>query len=107
MVATMDSLKYGRVPVKTDNPEYPYVMFLFPSKKKFCSLYKASVRPETLDRYYEILSLRVKGLTLVESGKPYGITKQAVRQIEAKFIRLFGERMISEKSKSSSMPETL
>ena len=102
----MDSLKHGRVPVRTDNPEYPYVMFLFPSKKKFCSLYKPSVRPETLDRYYEILSLRVKGATLVESGKPHGITKQAVRQIEAKFIRLFGETMISAKLESSSMSET-
>ena len=101
----MDSLKYGRVPVLTGNPQSPVEMFLFPSKKKFCSLYKASVRPETLDRYYEILSLRVKGATLVESGKPYGITKQAVRQIEAKFIRLFGESLLQ--SKSSSMPETL
>jgi hypothetical protein len=105
MVATMDSLKYGRVPVATGDPSSPFKMFLFPSKKKFCSLYKASVRPETLDRYYEILSLRVKGATLVESGKPHGITKQAVRQIEAKFIRLFGESLLQ--SKSSSMPETL
>ena len=103
----MDSLKYGRVPVATGNPSSPVEMFLFPSKKKFCSLYKASVRPETLDRYYEILSLRVRGATLVESGKPYGITKQAVRQIEAKFIRLFGESLLSQKPKSSSMPETL
>ena len=103
----MDSLKYGRVPVATGNPSHPFEMFLFPSKKKFCSLYKASVRPETLDRYYEILSLRVKGATLVESGQPYGITKQAVRQIEAKFIRLFGESLLSQKPKSSSKSVTL
>lgn len=101
----MISLKAGRVPVFTGNPESPYVMHTFPTKKEFCGLYKASVRPETLDRYYQILSLRVKGATLVESGKPFGITKQAVRQIEAKFIRLFGESLLQ--SKSSSMPETL
>ena len=103
----MISLKAGRVPVFTGNPDSPYAMKLFPTKKEFFSLYKASVKPETLDRYYEILSLRVKGATLVESGQPYGITKQAVRQIEAKFIRLFGETMISEKLESSSIPETL
>lgn len=101
----MTNIKNGRVPVATGNPESPYSMKLFPSYEKFCSLYKASVKPETLDRYYKILSLRVKGATLVESGKPYGITKQAVRQIEAKFIRLFGESL--QKPKSSSMPETL
>ena len=103
----MNSLKNGRVPVWTDNPEYPYVMFLFPSKKKFCSLYKASVKPETLDRYWQILSLRIKGATLAESGKPYGLTRERVRQIEAKFIRLFGETMLSEKLESSSIPEML
>lgn len=90
----MDSLKYGRVPVLTGDSKSPVEMHQFPSKKKFCSLYKASVKPETLDRYYEILSLRVNGATLVDSGKPYGITKQAVRQIEAKFIRLFGESLL-------------
>jgi hypothetical protein len=101
----MISLKSGRVPVLTGNPSSPVEMFLFPSFEKFCSVYKASVRPETLDRYYQILSLRVKGATLVESGKPFGITKQAVRHIEAKFIRLFGESLLQ--SKSSSEPETL
>jgi hypothetical protein len=101
----MNSIKNGRVPVMTDNPDYPFVMFLFPSKKVFFSLYKPSVRPETLDRYWKILCRRVKGYTLAESGNPYGLTRERVRQIEAKFIRLFGEKMISEKSKSSLMPE--
>jgi len=103
----MISLKSGRVPVFTGNPDSPYAMKPFPTKKEFCGLYKKSVKPETLDRYFQILSLRVKGATLVESGKPYGITREAVRQIEAKFIRLFGESLTSQKPKSSSMPETL
>jgi hypothetical protein len=105
MVDMMTSLRNGFVPVRTNNPQYPVEMFPFPTKKHFCSLYKKSTRPETLDRYWKILCRRVKGYTLAESGKPYGLTRERVRQIEAKFIRLFGEKMISEKSKSSSMPE--
>lgn len=103
----MISLKTGRVPVFTGNPDSPIAMMPFPTKKGFYGLYKKNVKTETLDRYWEILSLRSKGATLADSGKPYGITREAVRQIEAKFIRLFGESLTSQKLKSSSMPETL
>lgn len=98
----MISLKSGRVPVFTGNPDSPYAMKPFPTKKEFCGLYKKSVKPETLDRYFQILSLRVKGATLVESGKPYGITREAVRQIEAKFIRLFGESLTKSNNRESA-----
>lgn len=101
----MISLKTGRVPVFTGNPESPIAMMPFPTKKVFRGLYRKNVKPETVDRYWEILSNRRKGATLADSGKPYGITREAVRQIEAKFIRLFGESL--QKPKSSSMPETL
>jgi len=103
----MTSLRNGFVPVRTNNPQYPVEMFPFPTKKHFCSLYKKSTRPELLDQYYTILKLRIKGNTLSDSGYDYGLTRERVRQIEAKFIRLFGEKVFSEQSESSSTPETL
>ena len=100
----MFSLKNGRVPVRTGDKNYPVVMFLFPSKKKFKSLYRKGTNEDLLEKYWEILSRRIKGYTLVESGEQYGLTRERVRQIEAKFIRLFGDQMLSEQSGSFSTP---
>ena len=41
--------------------------------------------------YWDILNRLSSGMTMVEAGKPYALTKERVRQIEAKFVRSLGQ----------------
>lgn len=58
----------------------------FPSREVFDGLFARSPA-ENRDQYWHILNQRAKGFTLAESGKPYGYSRERVRQIEAKFLR--------------------
>ena len=66
----------------------PYLLIDFPTKEKFISLYKPQTKMESREKYWEVLSRRRNGATLDEAGKPYALSRERVRQIEAKFIRL-------------------
>lgn len=66
----------------------PYLLIDFPTKEKFISLYKPQTRMESREKYWEVLNRRRHGATLDEAGKPYALSRERVRQIEAKFIRL-------------------
>lgn len=78
----------GRVPIKTDDADHPIKLIDFPSKHEFESLYGNRVKGENRERYFAMLRSRANGSTLIEAGKPYGLTRERVRQIEAKFLRL-------------------
>lgn len=58
----------------------------FPSREVFDDLFARSPAVNR-DQYWVILNQRSKGFTLAESGKPYGYSRERVRQIEAKFLR--------------------
>jgi uncharacterized protein (DUF433 family) len=78
----------GRVPLPSTNPDHPIVLVDFPDRATFESLYGKGVTAESLDRQWGILKGRAQGKSLTEAAKDYGITKERVRQIEAKFLRL-------------------
>ena len=80
----------GKVPVYVGG-DNPYLLVKFPSKTVFVDLYNRRVTKEKLMDYWDILKTRNKGATLEDAGRPYGLTKERVRQIEAKFLRLFRE----------------
>ena len=69
--------------------ETPYLMVNFPDRKQFDQLY-AKVYGDNKDKYWNILTKRSQGASLEESGKLYALSRERVRQIEAKFIRLVG-----------------
>lgn len=79
----------GKIPIYTDSG---VTLIDFPDREDFESLYSMRVKAESLDRFYAILKARAGGATLVDCAKPYGLTKERVRQIEAKFLRLIRER---------------
>jgi hypothetical protein len=81
----------GRVPIK-GHGDTPYLLVDFPTKEVFHSLYSGYVPLVNQERYWDILQRRKVGATLEAAGKPYAMTRERVRQIEAKFIRLLGER---------------
>lgn len=95
----------GKVPISTLDPTNPYTLVPLPDREGFFDLYRAytsQTTDESIGRYYEIIMLRASGKTLAESGEPFQITKERVRQIEAKFLRLMNKDW---RAKTSSTPD--
>jgi hypothetical protein len=80
----------GRVPI-LNHGDTPYLLVDFPTKEVFHKLYSGHVPLANQERYWDILQRRKAGATLEESGKPHAVTRERVRQIEAKFIHLVGK----------------
>ena len=93
----------GRVPVWVGG-DSPYILVDFPSREAFDALYPKNSWATSRDKYWEVLNLRRNGATLEESGKPFGLTRQGVRQIEAKFIRLMRESYLRSQTASEREP---
>lgn len=85
----------GRVPIRTADPDRPIRLVDFPNRSTFESLYSKRVTGENVGRYWEMLTDRAKGATLADAAKKQGITRERLRQIEAKFLRLM--RKLHEK----------
>jgi hypothetical protein len=79
----------GRVPIRnsTKHEATPYLLVSFPTREEFDVLYKKHKSTELKDRYWQMLNHRSQGYTLAECGKLFGITRERVRQIEARFQR--------------------
>ena len=80
----------GRVP-SANHGDTPYLLVDFPTKEVFHSLYSGHVPLANQERYWDILQRRKAGATLVAAGKPHAVTRERVRQIEAKFISLMNK----------------
>ena len=88
----------GRVPLFTDDPDLPIRLTDFPSWEEFEGLYGNRVSAENRARYYSMLKDRAAGATLTDAGRKAGVTKERVRQVEAKFLRLMRRaKLASEK----------
>ena len=79
----------GRVPIKnsTKHEATPYLLVSFPTREEFDALYSRQKSTDLKDRYWQMLNHRSQGYTLAECGKLFGITRERVRQIEARFQR--------------------
>jgi hypothetical protein len=88
----------GKVPVYVGG-DIPYVLVDFPSKTVFFDLYTRKIKKELLVKYWNVLRARSKGASLSEAGEPYDLSKERIRQIEAKFLRLFREHYYRLRSK--------
>lgn len=87
----------GRVPIFLGG-DAPYILVEFPDRDTFYGLYSKQTRPGSCDRYWAILNLLRQGKSLAEAGRGYGITKEGVRLIEAKFLRLMRESYLKSKT---------
>ena len=88
----------GKVPIRntTQHEATPYLLVDFPNREEFDDLYSKHRSQDLKDRYWTILNLRSQGKTLVDSGNPFGLTRERVRQIEARFQRLMGKRYTTQ-----------
>jgi hypothetical protein len=78
----------GKVPIK-GRGETPFLLIDFPSIEVFKKIYKGHAN--NIEMYWDIVSRLKSGMTMVEAGQPYALSRERVRQIEAKFIRLLGQ----------------
>jgi hypothetical protein len=103
----MVSLKEGRgkVPIRigTQHEATPYLLVDFPTREEFEVMYSRHKDQGLKDRYWTILQHRSQGKTLQEVGKPFGITRERVRQIEARFQRLVGNKYTTQIEANLSM----
>jgi hypothetical protein len=103
----MISLKEGKgkVPIwnSTQHEATPYLMVDFPTRIEFDAMYSKHKSQELKDRYWSILNSRVQGKTLADSGKPFGLTRERVRQIEARFQKLVGKKFSTQLEANLSM----
>jgi hypothetical protein len=79
----------GMVPLRTNDIERPWRLVPFPDKEKFTQIFTKDGRGPRIDieRYWLVLTKRKEGASLVDTAKEFGITKERVRQMEAKFLR--------------------
>ena len=77
----------GKVPIEAEG-ETPWLLIEWPTRDQFFSLYSKRVPEECVARYWQILTARSQGSTLEEAGEPFNLTRERVRQIEARFQRL-------------------
>lgn len=76
----------GRVPIP-GRGETPWLLVPMPDREAFDALYPRHT-PDQRDRLHSIMIMRLGGAMLEECGRAHGITRERVRQIEAKFQRL-------------------
>ena len=81
-------LSEGKVPIRGKG-ETPFLLIAFPSKEEFKKIYQGHTY--NIEMYWDIVNRLSSGMTMVEAGKPYALTRERVRQIEAKFITLMGK----------------
>lgn len=77
----------GKIPINTGNDRHPIMLVDLPDRELFDSLFKY-LRPEGKDKYWDILTERLSGKTLTEVASSRGVTKERVRQIEARILRV-------------------
>ena len=77
----------GKIPINTGNDRHPIMLVDLPDRGWFDSLFKY-LRPDGKDKYWDILTERLSGKTLTEVASSRGVTKERVRQIEARILRV-------------------
>ena len=76
----------GKVPVFVGGDDAHYKLVDFPTREQFDELF--SRNNKTLrDKYWGVLKMRSQGHTLIEVGGMYTLTRERIRQIEAKFLK--------------------
>jgi hypothetical protein len=90
----------GKVPIQNAGNIDIVILVDFPTKEIFQVIYKKYHNAASIDRHYDIVKMRAAGHSLTECGKAFNLTKERIRQIEAKFLRKMREYRSSLKTDS-------
>jgi hypothetical protein len=84
----------GRVPIPTGDEDTPIRLVDFPTKEEFDALWGKAVKAENRARYWGMMTARAGGASLAEVGRAYAVSRERMRQIEAKFLRLMRRKIL-------------
>ena len=85
----------GKVPVFVGGDVH-YKFVDFPTREQFDLMFKSNNK--TLrDKYWGVLTMRSQGHTLIAVGEAYTLTRERIRQIEARFLRKVAVSLETEK----------
>lgn len=85
---------HGKVPVFVGG-DAPYKLVDFPSRAEFDRLFKSNSKL-LRDKYWLVLKMRSEGHTLQSVGGTHTLTRERIRQIEAKFLRKVSTSLMTE-----------
>lgn len=88
----------GKVPIETGSDTHPYVLVALPSREVFPTLYQYKMGDATADKHYDMIRRRATGASLAEVAGAHRVTKEAVRKVEAKFMRIMRLHYLKETS---------
>ena len=66
--------------------DIPYKLVDFPTREQFDKMYKSNNK-NLRDKYWNVLKMRSQGHTLLDTGSVCTLTRERIRQIEARFLR--------------------
>ena len=90
----------GKVPIRNSGNVDLIILVDFPTKEVFQEMYRKYHNPASIEKHYSVVKMRAAGHTLEACGKHFGISKQRIRSIEAKFLRKMQEYRSSLKTGS-------
>jgi len=85
----------GKVPVFVGGDVH-YKFVDFPTREQFDEMFKRN-NITLRDKYWNVLKMRSQGHTLLEVGGAYTLTRERIRQIEARFLRKVAVSLETEK----------
>lgn len=85
----------GKVPIEVGG-ETPYLLVDWPDRETFNSLWGSRTPQRNIETYHQMLTLRKDGAKLREVGAQFSVTRERVRAIEARFLRLMKEHLLGQ-----------
>lgn len=87
----------GKVPVEVGG-DSPWLLIEWPSRDVFDALWGKRTPRANIEKYWAMLVLRKDGAKLREVGAKFSVTRERVRVIEAKFLRLMKKQHLGQTS---------
>ena len=85
----------GKVPIEVGG-DSPWLLIEWPSRDVFDALWSSRTPPANIEKYWAMLVLRKDGAKLAEVGANFSVTRERVRAIEARFLRLMKEHYLGQ-----------
>ena len=85
----------GKVPIEVGG-DSPWLLIEWPSRDVFEALWGSRTPRANIEKYWAMLVLRKDGAKLSEVGGKFSVSRERVRVIEARFLRLMKEQHLGQ-----------
>jgi hypothetical protein len=85
----------GKVPIEVGG-DSPWLLIDWPSREVFEALWGKRTPQANIEKYWAMLVIRKDGAKLSEVGAKFSVSRERVRAIEARFLRLMKEHYLRQ-----------